>query len=239
MRQKYFFAAAMAVLAFLLNHHDLHAQSPDTDQHQIELGAQFSVLHNRSTEVTARDVICVRAPCPPVPELIQSSEVEPGVGLRIGYNLTNNFAIEAEGNFFPRDRLFAGGRKAQGLFGVKAGRRFDKVGVFGKARPGFLYARQGDLRLRTDSACVAVFPPPVGCFESRSQTSFAFDIGGVIELYPTPRTIVRFDAGDTIVRFGERNIAAPSTSFPGGVVVRVPADTTHNFQGSVGIGFRF
>jgi hypothetical protein len=67
----------------------------------------------------------------------------------------------------------------------------------------------------------------------------------VIELYPTKRTIIRFDAGDTIIRLGARNIAATQVPAPGSlapirlVVIPASAETTHNFQGSIGVGFRF
>jgi hypothetical protein len=59
---------------------------------------------------------------------------------------------------------------------------------------------------------------------------------------PTKRTIVRFDAGDTIGRMPAQNVAVffppapPAVPF---VVFPESAQITHNFQGSVGFGFRF
>ncbi len=124
--------------------------------------------------------------------------------------------------------------------GIKAGKRLDKVGIFAKARPGFIYASKGDLQPRANTACIAIFPPPAGCSETISKTSPAFDLGGVVEVYPTKRTIVRFDVGDTIIRLGERNVSGSFNLFPSFVtVLRVPAETTHNFQASIGIGVRF
>jgi hypothetical protein len=162
-------------------------------------------------------------------------------------------ALEAELNLFPgadsfnQPEEFNDGYFLEGLFGVKAGKRFEKVGVFGKARPGFLYASKGDLEPRPDTVCIAIFPPPVGCSQPTGKNSFAFDVGGVVEIYPTSRTVIRFDFGDTIVRLSERNISTIFNgigfggigSQPRLVAWRVPAETTHNFQGSVGIGFRF
>ena len=65
-----------------------------------------------------------------------------------------------------------------------------------------------------------------------SHNNFALDAGGVLELYPSSRTIVRFDAGDTIVRI--RNATAGVIGNP-----TTTTDTTHNFQFSVGFGYRF
>ena len=76
-----------------------------------------------------------------------------GVGGRFTYNLTSAIALEAEVTFHPKERgefiggLFppfffgtqVGGRRVEGLFGVKAGKRWEKFGVFAKARPGFMH----------------------------------------------------------------------------------------------------
>ncbi len=162
----------------------------------------------------------------------------PGFGPRIGYNFSRYVGIEAEGNFFFRDRDREGGRKVQGLFGVKAGKRFNQGGLFAKARPGFVRFSRGDYQQNT-GGCVAIFPPPIGCFQPVAKTNFAFDLGGVGELYPSKNTIVRFDAGDTIIRHGARRVAAQSNSLNGLVVVPVAAETKHNLQASFGFGYRF
>jgi hypothetical protein len=65
-----------------------------------------------------------------------------------------------------------------------------------------------------------------------SHNNLAVDVGGVLELYPSRRAIVRLDAGDTIVRI--RNATAGVIGAPA-----VTTDTTHNFQFSVGFGYRF
>lgn len=66
---------------------------------------------------------------------------KPGFGTRFTYNMTKNIAFEAEGNFFPERQAVSGvpdGHVFQGQFGVKAGKRCEKVGFFGKLRPGFV-----------------------------------------------------------------------------------------------------
>ena len=69
-------------------------------------------------------------------------------------------------------------------------------------------------------------------------------MGGVLELYTSRRTFIRFDAGDTVVLRDERLVAVGVNPSQGlSIAPRrlafVPGDTTHNFQGSVGVGFRF
>ena len=217
------------------------AQSSD---YKVEVGGQFSALNLSSVVVTSTaPVICLVPPCPFTVSLERSRHLEPGFGGRFGYRAGDHVTLEAEGNFFPRDRVFEDGRKVQGLFGAKVGNRWEKIGVFGKARPGFIYHSKGDFGTRPTAICPAVFPPPIGCFEAKGKTGFALDVGGVLELYPSPRTIVRFDLGDTIVNLGDRRVAVsavpPFSTIPGGVIISRPAETTHNVQASVGFGFRF
>lgn len=218
----------------------VRAQSPDKDEHRFEAGAQLSLLDVSSVRGTSSGVPCLSPPCIEVNSFERTREAEVGFGGRIGYNVNRYFALEAEVNFFPQERRFEG-RQIELLSGVKVGRRFEKAGVFGKARPGFLSTRTSLFTPRAGTLCIAIFPAPAACFDETSgrQTNFALDIGGVLELYPTARTIVRFDAGDTITRLDARRIIAPSVVTPGGVVVGVPSKTTHNFQGSVSMGFRF
>jgi hypothetical protein len=66
---------------------------------------------------------------------------EVGIGGRVTYNLADNLAVEGEANYFPSGStrgFVPGGSILQGQFGVKAGKRWDKFGLFAKARPGFV-----------------------------------------------------------------------------------------------------
>ncbi|HZH29496.1 MAG TPA: outer membrane beta-barrel protein [Pyrinomonadaceae bacterium] len=238
------FTIAAAIFFLSLNTGHAYAQADESPK--VELGGQVSVLNASNGRASVTRVLpCLIPPCPVVTSTSEGQKAEPGFGARIGYNLTRNFALEAEGNFFPREREFGGGRKSQAHFGVKAGKRFERVGVFAKARPGFVHFSEGDLQPRQDVACIAVVPPPRGCFEGKGRTDFAFDLGGVFEYYPTRRTLIRFDAGDTIIRMGEHRVPIVINSDPVSgapvrvVVVNAPSETTHNFQGSLGFGFRF
>lgn len=191
---------------------------------KFEIGAQFSTLGTQTHSVSG---ITIR----------EDQKHVQGFGGRFGYNATEHIALEAEVNYFPRDRDLEGGRKFQGVFGVKVGQRFDKVGVFAKARPGFVRFERGDYF--PVGGCIAVFPPPLACFQSRATTNFAFDVGGIVEVYPSKNTLIRFDVGDTLIRFDQRNVAATSDVFAVLVAFPAPAETKHNLQASVGFGFRF
>jgi hypothetical protein len=172
------------------------------------------------------------------------TRTEPGVGGRFTYNLTERLALEAEGNFFPRQNQFSsfrtGGRAIQGLFGVKFGKRYKRLGIFAKARPGFISFSEGLFELIPTTATV----DPSAPFNTRTErlTHFATDIGGVIEFYPSRRIFSRIDAGDTIIRYGRttvNNLAVGANNQFITVPTTVSGSTTHNFQFSAGIGFRF
>lgn len=216
------------VLFFALGLVEVRAQSDDK---KFEVGGQFSALRVATETVTATG---------PAFALKANGDTIYGFGGRFGYRLSKYFTLEAEGNFFPRDGVLDAGRKTEGFFGVKAGKRYEKVGVFAKVRPGFVHYSRGDYQFI--GTCVAIFPQPIGCYQPEASTNFAADVGGVFEYYPSKRTIIRFDGGDTIVRLPAGNVAAfqtNATSIFTLVVVSTAASTRHQFQSSVGFGFRF
>jgi hypothetical protein len=149
---------------------------------------------------------------------------EPGLGGRVTFNLIDNIAFEAEGNYFTRQQFSfpEGGKMFQGQFGGKIGKRFDRWGVFGKARPGFV----GFSRVLQSPGGVQV-----GQLTFVRKLYPSLDVGGVVEFYVSPRWMARFDVGDTIIRYSE--IRFPDVPFT------VPSVTRHNLQLSSGIGFRF
>lgn len=151
-----------------------------------------------------------------------------GVGGRVTYNFNRSIAAEAEINFFPQKQfiLTADGSAIQAQFGVKVGKRFEKFGLFGKVRPGFLSVdRFGSYTPGTQAQ-----------FTIERRAFFTIDTGGVLELYPSRRTVVRFEAGDTVVRhpaqFGPISIFDPT------VELKRPAKFNHNFQFTAGVAFR-
>jgi len=154
------------------------------------------------------------------------THIEPGFGGRVTFNLTESIAFEAEGNYYTREQFSfpEGGQMFQGQFGGKIGKRFDRWGVFGKARPGFV----GFSRVLQNPLGVQL--PPLS-FVRKLYPSV--DVGGVVEFYVSPRWMARFDVGDTIIRYGEIRFPGIAPSFT------VPSVTRHNLQVSSGIGFRF
>jgi len=154
-----------------------------------------------------------------------------GFGAQFGYRLTPSIALEAEVNIFPGDLTDAApfsASRLEGLFGVRAGRQWEKVGVFGKVRPGFL--RFG--AAPEPFACILIFPPPLTCSLASGGTSLAVDLGGVFELYPSPRSFIRFDVGDEMVRFHGPVLRTSSVELS-------DAFMTHNFRFTIGVGTRF
>ena len=146
-----------------------------------------------------------------------------GIGGRIGYNFNRAISIEAEGNFFPNILDGEPSKKAQCLAGLKAGIRTEYFGIYAKARPGLMYFGSIPFHARCAFTCV-----------EKTQTNFAFDLGGVVEYYPSPRAIVRVEYGDTLVKF---KTVGPTPAFTSSILT--PAQTIHNFQFSVGLGWRF
>jgi hypothetical protein len=174
---------------------------------KVEVGGQFTVL--RLTELQSAD---------------------PGVGGRIVFNLSSHVAVEGELNFLPRDLtsfldrdVLASTNRTQGLFGVKVGWRGERFGVFGKTRPGFIHFNREEF----PDFCAVIDPPPLACTIG-GTTSFAFDLGGVFEFYPSRRTILRVDAGDTMIRYERFNRNFSLEQF-----------VSHNAQVTVGVGYRF
>jgi len=169
--------------------------------------------------------------------------VEPGVGGRFTFNLTENIGLEAEGNYYTRV-LFGvpnpSGHIFQGQFGGKVGKRWDKWGLFGKARPGFVgYSKVSELvstRVVNVQFLNETIPVEVGEFRVAKKYYPSIDIGGVVEFYISPRWMARFDIGDTVIRYGE--VAAQGFSLRN-QIARRPPETRHNLQLTSGIAFRF
>jgi hypothetical protein len=215
----------LAILLFSFYQQDAQAQGgPEkSEATRFEVGAQFSSL------------------------TLEPDLTQPGFGGRFTFNFNDHIALEAELNYFPNDngRITSdrnNGRATQGLFGVKAGRRFKNFGIFGKARPGFVSFTRGF------GDVVITGPPPAGSvfpesdFRPRRLTHPALDVGGVLEFYPSRRIVTRFDAGVTIIRVGQTTFQGFAAG-PGNTLVvlplTIPGDTTGNFQFSAGIGYRF
>jgi hypothetical protein len=212
--------AAMSFAALHARPARAQAETP-----RVEIGAHFSLIRLPHPQFNALDTF-------------RGAGASPGVGGRITFNFNKHVAVEGEINFFPKDlshvpnpgtpsliqlrMLPVSGQQTQGVFGLKAGIRSRRAGVFGKVRPGYMRFGQSPEPV----GCIAIAPPPFACEIARGRTAFALDLGGVVEFYPSRHTIVRFDLGDTLVYF--RGPFFEGRSF-----------TTHNLQFNAGVGFRF
>ncbi len=167
---------------------------------------------------------------------------EPGFGGRFTVNLTDYLAVEAETNFYPNQSVFraanTGGRAFSGLFGAKIGKRYNRFGVYGKVRPGFVSFSEGRI------PSVTSFTPPTDVIVTQPSriTHFATDVGGVLEFYPSRHIVTRFDLGDTIIRYRPQTFNSFFGLFAGPPTIQsitIPGSTKNNFQFNAGIGYRF
>lgn len=211
MQKSFSFALGMIAVFLCAGSERVLGQS---DPPRVEVGVQFSTIRFGEMRIT-----------------------EPGFGGRFTYNINKHLAVEAEGNFFPveaQDYLegLQGGHKTQALFGIKAGTRNRRVGLFLKIRPGLV-----NFSHIQPEPCGCANPPPY----KFTETDFALDVGGVAEFYTSPRTFIRVDVGDTIVQSnsGVTLDLLGSVKDEGSFVIkRAIRSTSHNPQVSVGVGFR-
>src|SRR5262245_17241406 len=143
----------------------------------------------------------------------EKSDKDSGVGLRFTYNLNDYVGLEAETTQFEQTREGGGNNETQGLFGVRAGKRNKRYGVFGKVRPGL-----------TRFYLLGITPGP-NAFE-QGHTRFALDVGGVFEYYFNRHAALRVDAGDTMVRFKPGDFFYQRLDEP----MFVQRKLSHNFQ---------
>jgi len=141
-----------------------------------------------------------------------------GIGGRTSYEFTPGkliFAPELEFNYFPQNPSGNFG-ESELLTGVRVGFQASRVGVFLKVRPGFVRFAGNDFKSRNNGP----------------STNFACDVGAVLEYPTSSRVRVRVDFADTLIDFS-RPVFTGSSALP------IPPRLSHNFQGSIGIVFRF
>ena len=150
----------------------------------------------------------------------EKSDKDSGLGLRFTYNFNDYLGVEAEETYFPNLREGSEGNERQGLFGVRAGKRNSRYGVFAKVRPGFtrFYSLE-----RTGLN-----------FFDQDRTRFTVDVGGVFEYYLHRHVAVRVDAGDTIVHFKTGDFFRQDLNR-----LFVQKRLSHNLQVNVGVALRF
>jgi hypothetical protein len=151
----------------------------------------------------------------------EKSDKDSGLGVRFTYNLNDYLGLEAETTRYLQTREGGGANETQALFGVRAGKRNERFGVFAKVRPGL-----------TRFYLLGV--PGQNVFE-QGHTRFAVDVGGIFEYYPTRNTAVRVDVGDTMVRFKTGDFFYQRLDEP----MFVQRKLSHNLQLNIGFALRF
>jgi len=138
--------------------------------------------------------------------------------------------FEGEVNWFPADFPDAqpfSKMRVEGLWGITVGPRLGRLRPFGKFGIGYLDYHEAPGPL----VCLAIYPPPLSCTLGGGQTLVSLMFGGGLEATITPRTFIRFDAGDRPVKY-------PGPSFNNGVA-HDASFWGHSFRFTAGAGLRF
>lgn len=154
-----------------------------------------------------------------------------GFGGRVTWKPSSTIGIDADLTWYPSD--FPDGiaftrSRFEGLFGATIGPRLNRVRPFAKAAAGFLKvgATPGAF------ACIAIFPPPLNCALAGGDTLPAYEIGGGVEVDATPRTFIRVDLADRILKY-------PGPTFDAEFNVRDEGFFGHALRFTFGGGVRF
>jgi len=160
-----------------------------------------------------------------------------GIALRYTYNFRPEIALDTSFTFYPQDLprvANEGGRSFAWFAGPKAGIRRQCWGVFGKAMPGFRHFTSVP-EFHVDS----ISPLQVSTI-TMGRTHFSMELGGVFELYPNSRWIIRADVSEILSRYAT-GLKLPEIPTPQGIAVfgYAPGVIHSAVSGSGGIGYRF
>jgi hypothetical protein len=207
------------ILSLFLLQSQARSQSQSTEMPKYEVAAEFTTMARESF----------------------GGRTEPGGGVRFTFNLNRMISFETAGYFFPKQCIecISNGNVTEVVGGVKIGKRFEHWGIFGKARPGVVSYSRGKFNVVPDPGNPG-FPFN---FVPERVNSFAADLGGVVEFYPSKHLVTRFDFGDTIVHFGPRPVEAiifnQTTNTFGLMPLTLPSRNVHEFQFVTSVGWRF
>src|SRR5262245_62082983 len=177
---------------------------------RLEIGVYFTYVHLERIGSTDHEV----------------GSTSGGIGGRIVWRFLPHLDLDGEVAVHPNAGVT--GYKVQGFLGAKAGVRFSRVGLFVKARPGFLYFSKDPF---------GPDRPGASFVDTQWAHSLepAFDIGGVVEYYTSKGIVVRLDLADTVVRYEVRSVFVSQRE----PARQVAGFTTRNRQWSLGVGKRF
>lgn len=223
MRQTSLLIGALLFLFSFNNGPTAYAQQTE-EPRKFEVGVQFTSLRLREFSEFQLGNLG-----------FEGVDIQAGFGGRLTYNFTRSIGVEVQTDFFPVELMPYGNGRAGGYMfqiqaGPKIGKRFERFGVFGKVRPGAVSFSE---TIEWDEFNANL---SFNRFHIERRNHFSLDVGGVVEFYPSPRIVARFDAGDTIIRYGDTEVPFGSLRMPS---IRHPPEVRHQFQFSAGVGFRF
>lgn len=120
-----------------------------------------------------------------------------------------------------------GGRAFEALTGLKMGIRRDHMGYFGKIRGGTITFGE-TFRQIGGNPNGTITNVDLGMF-----TNPVLDVGGVLEVYPSPHSILRVDAGSATIFYQPKDVIYF------GRTIAIPEQTQTTTMMSFGGGFRF
>jgi hypothetical protein len=163
--------------------------------------------------------------------LTNNVRTEPGFGGYASYRFYGVLYLDGDVLYFPAHPDFSGphdgGSILQGLIGLKGGIRRNHFGFFGKVRPGFHSYSQALTSITTSGQSTVTYT------YGRSN-NFVLDLGGIVELYPSERSTLRVELGDTHLFFGSRDLNINGSIEPVG-----GGKMQHSIQLMLGYGWRF
>jgi len=124
----------------------------------------------------------------------------------------------------------AGGRAFEALTGVKLGIRRDHMGYFGELRVGTITFGETEKQ-------IVVPTPGVVDFYLGMFTNPVLNAGGVLEVYPSRHTILRFDMGSATIFYLPKNVK--ETVLISSTTYSIPSQQQTTMLMSFGAGFRF
>jgi hypothetical protein len=157
---------------------------------------------------------------------VGSVTYEPGVGATGALNISRYFGLDGAISITPNaantKTSFAGGHLTQLALGARAGFTWHRVRIYGKLRPG---------AANFSNVITRVNPGPPVAFQFGRLTAFSLDAGAIMQIDLLKRFSLRYEAGDTMIRYPQRTVVVglpPS-----------PPETTHNFEFGIGFMFHF
>jgi len=123
-----------------------------------------------------------------------------------------------------------GGRAFEALSCAKLGIRRDHMGYFGEIRGGTITFG------KTEKEIVEPAPGSLNFYEGMF-TSPVLNVGGVLEVYPSKHTILRFDTGSATIFFLAKNVK--QTLLGSTTTFSIPSTQQTTMLMSFGAGFRF